>query len=203
MMSALRRTLTGLLLFASLGLVTAARAAEGTPAAAVERLHDALIEVMKDGTKLGYEGRQKHLEPVVRAIFDLPIVAHAMLFSHWKSLSTEQRAAVTDAFTRLAVASLAANFKRYDGERFEVKSNHALRDGRVRVRCDLSESDGEIVKLDYVLHRAVDGWRVTNVWFDGVSERQIRGAEFSSIIRREGFDSLMKRLAATITAMGK
>jgi phospholipid transport system substrate-binding protein len=63
------------------------------------------------------------------------------------------------------------------------------------VRSRLVESDGEVIQLNYRL-RPVDGkWKIIDVYLNGtVSELALRRSEYSSLIQREGFDSLLVAL---------
>ncbi len=47
----------------------------GDPKAIVQSFYDALMETMKQGDQLGFDGRYKKLEPVIRETFDEPVMA--------------------------------------------------------------------------------------------------------------------------------
>ena len=78
------------LLFALLlGVLSQTASADGAEAAAkqtVEKLNTVLIDVMKNAARLGYQGRYKKLEPVVKDVFQFEAVAQIALGSHWKKL---------------------------------------------------------------------------------------------------------------------
>ena len=62
------------------------------------------------------------------------------------------------------------------------------------MRTLLHPSDGEPVRLDYVVQPAQDGWRIANVVANGVSELALRRAEYDAVMAAEGFEALIGRL---------
>ena len=47
---------------------------------------DALVETMKDASRLGVEGRYRKLEPAMRAAFDLPAMTRIAIGPAWTTL---------------------------------------------------------------------------------------------------------------------
>ena len=174
------------------------------PRDTVEKLHSALLSVMQRAAKLGFEGRREVLEPVIKAVFDLPYVARVVLSRrYWNSLSESQQSTMVDTFTRLSVATYAGRFNDYAGERFATVSEQPLRRGRVLVRSELRESDGEVVPLDYILHQVDGEWRIVNVIAEGVSDLSLKRAEYTAVMQQDGFDELMARLEGQIEEQAK
>ena len=79
----------------------------------VDRLNAVLIEVMKGGKQLGFQGRYKKLEPVVKDTFEFEAVSLIALGSHWKKLDVPQKTAFMEKMSDLSVATYAAQFKDY------------------------------------------------------------------------------------------
>lgn len=197
MLTPFRHTVTRLLAAVLLGLLGCAAAAS-TPQARVERLNAALLESMRAGETAGYPGRRAILEPVLREVFDLALIGRLVLGRHGRELEAGQRDAFLARFADMVIATYASRFDGYSGERIDVVEQRELRGGRQLVRTQLTESDGDTVNLDYVLQTDAGRWRVVNVVADGVSDLSVRRAEYAAIIQREGFDELMRRLAAQI-----
>jgi len=176
-----------------------AGAALATPSGArqtVERFHATLLGVMREAATLGYAGRRARLAPAVEASFDLSAISRLVLGRYWKGLDQAQRQRMIAAFTALTVATYAARFDGYSGERFKFVSERDLKRNRVLVRTVLIKQDGDKVRLDYVLHRTGKGWRFINVLADGVSEISIKRADYGAVMRGDGFEALMTKLAA-------
>jgi phospholipid transport system substrate-binding protein len=190
-------------LFALLVRALPARApAESAPAPdaaeaarVVEKLHDALLGVMKEATTLGYEGRYERLSPVIRELFDLPFMAEKSVGRHWKSAGTENQQALVATFSRFTVANFAGRFDGFSGQSFRTLGVEPATYGTVLVRTRLDEPGDEGVALDYRL-RSVDGhWRIVDIYLNGtVSELALRRSEYSALIQREGFKALLAKL---------
>jgi len=175
---------------------------EGAPEAVVEKFHVALLGIMRDAEQLGFEGRCERLSDAMDSLFDTAFMAEKSVGRYWKTATPEERERLITTFQQFSVSNYAGNFDGYDGETFEtldvVDSTH----GTKLVRTRLLAGDGEIVQLNYRL-RPVDGsWKIIDVYLNGtVSELALRRSEYSSLIKREGFDSLLVALNEKIATL--
>lgn len=184
-------------------LVTAlgVRAEEGFVEArkTVDRLNASLIEVMKDAKKLGYQGRYKTLDPVVRESFEFEAVSVLALGTHWKNLDKDQKTAFMEKLTQLSVATYAAQFNGYAGESFRYDSSQYLKNQRVLLRYFLTAPHEKPIKFEYQVHEFNGRWQIINIIVDGISDVALRKAQYTSLIDREGFDSLLEKLSRKIS----
>jgi phospholipid transport system substrate-binding protein len=192
------------ILFISLliGLAALARAEAPTgPEQVVSTLHEALIKAMKEGEKLGYQGRFSLLAPVVDQTHDLDFIARTTLGANWTQLDAEQQRTFSDVFRKLSIGTYAGWFKSYDGERFEFVERQSMPRDQVMVRSKLVQSGGEVTRFDYILRQGKDGWRIINILADGVSDLALKRVEYRAILQRDGFptliDMLKKKLVLT------
>jgi len=160
----------------------------------VEKLHSTLLAVMKDGDKIGYQGRYDQLAPVIKSSFDMPFVSRTVLGKYWETFNSEQRSRFVEAFTQLSIATYAANFDSYSGERFKVISEKEVSGGRILVQTHLIKSDGGKVQLDYLLHRTESEWRVINVIAEGVSDLALKRADYSNFLNNKSLEALIAKL---------
>jgi phospholipid transport system substrate-binding protein len=174
------------------------------PGSVVDRLHATLLGVMKEADDLGYEGRRERLSPVLRSLYDTPFMAEKSVGRHWKTTSEEERQHLLEIFTQFTIANYAGNFDGYSGQSFEILGEEQSTQGTMLVRTRLVEPDGEATQLNYRL-RPVDGeWKIIDVYLNGtVSELALRRSEYSSLIQREGFDSLLVALNQKITNLSE
>jgi phospholipid transport system substrate-binding protein len=173
----------------------AADAPLATPA--IEKLHGVLLDIMKNADSLGYNGRFDRVSPVVGEVFDMQFMASKSVGRHWKTLSPEDQQRWLDLFTKHIAANYAGQFTGYTGEVFETEGEEpSSHDTRV-VHTRLVRPSDEPVQLNYRL-RKVDGhWRIIDIYLNGtVSELALRRSEYSSVLKREGFESLMATIAA-------
>jgi phospholipid transport system substrate-binding protein len=190
------RLLAVFLLLGFTGLGSGAgRAAEPTPSEIVERLNVALIEVMQGAETLGFQGRYQRLAPVLSAAFDFPWMARISAGRHWRALDEVTRGRFVAAFGKLSIATYAARFDGYGGERFEVLGEAPGRRETVLVRNHLVKSDGETVAIDYLLKAREERWRVVDVFLDGkYSELALKRSEYGSVIKNHGMAALIQSL---------
>ncbi len=169
----------------------------------VENLHKTLLLVMKEGNQLGYQGRYDRLAPVITACFDMPFIAKIVLGRFWETFDSEQRSKFVETFSKLSIATYAANFDTYSGEQFKVISEKEVSGGRIQVQTRLIKSDGEPVQLDYLLHRVGSQWRIINVVADGVSDLALKRADYTAFLKTNGLDPLLIKLNEKIVQYSK
>lgn len=184
-------------------LALACSAAAEEPEQVVERLHGSLLEVMRQADEMGYEGRYRHLEPVVGEVFDLPAIARVVLGRHWRELDAEQQARFLAVFEDLTIATYASRFNGYDKEEFRPAGSRELDRGHRLVRTELVEPGGERTQLDYVLRPVEDRWAIINVLANGVSDLSLKRAEYTAVIADRGFDGLLSSLDEQIRAYAR
>lgn len=165
-----------------------------SPEQIVNQLHEALIKAMREGPKLGYQGRYDLLAPVVDQTHDLDFIARTALGANWTQLTAEQQRAFKDVFRKLSIGSYAGWFKSHEGERFEFLERQPMPRDQVMVRTRLVQKGGEPVRFDYVLREGKEGWRIVNVLADGVSDLALKRVEYRAILQRDGFASLIDML---------
>lgn len=169
----------------------------------VENLHKTLLLAMTEGKEIGYQGRYDRLAPVITAGFDMPFIAKIVLGRFWETFDNEQRSKFVETFNRLSIATYAANFDTYSGERFKVISEKEVSGGRILVQTQLIKSDGGQVQLDYLLHRVGSQWRIINVVADGVSDLALKRADYTSFLKSNGLDPLLIKLNEKIAQYSK
>ncbi|MGO8987510.1 MAG: ABC transporter substrate-binding protein [bacterium] len=169
----------------------------------VENLHKTLLLAMKEGKEIGYQGRYDRLAPVITAGFDMPFIAKIVLGRFWETFDNEQRSKFVETFNRLSIATYAANFDTYSGERFKVISEKEVSGGRILVQTQLIKSDGGQVQLDYLLHRVGSQWRIINVVADGVSDLALKRADYTSFLKSNGLDPFLIKLNEKIAQYSK
>jgi phospholipid transport system substrate-binding protein len=190
---------------ASLAVADAETTDAGFPSerAVVDRLHEALLDSMRSAAQSSFEERREVLRAVLFESFDFPFMAEKSAGRYWRDLDGDQRLALTAALTELALSNYAARFNEYDGERFEIVGADAAAYETVLVRSRIVQKGGTVTRLDYRLRSKGAGLaRIVDVFLNGtVSELAMRRAEYSSVIKREGFDVLLAALRERVAAL--
>lgn len=169
----------------------------------VEKFQAELIDVMKNGKKLGYSGRYDKLFEPVSNSHDLTKIARIVVGKEWEKLTSEQQDKLVDVFSRLSVASYAHNFKDYSGEAFAFDSEAELPRAGVVVHSHLTIPDDKPVKFDHQLKEKGDSWLIINIIANGVSDLALKRSEYTTILQREGFDALITKINEKIDNYSK
>jgi phospholipid transport system substrate-binding protein len=173
--------------------VTPAYAASA-PDQAIDVLNAKLLATMKQADALGVQGRYQALAPILSKIYDIPSMTRMAVGPTWDTLQPGQKAALTDAFSRMMIATYAKRFDGFSGEAFKITeiSNRA---SDKMVKTQIIQSNGKPVSINYLMRKSGPDWKVVDVYLDGtISELASRRAEFSSILRSSGPDALIASL---------
>ena len=182
-----------------LGAAALARAADSGASAVVNRLDDTLIDVMKDGQSLGYQGRFQRLQPVMQEVFALDYMAEKSLGQHWSELNEADRATWRKLFGEFTVANYAANFDRFTGQRFDMLGEEASTNDTTLVKTKVISPGTDDVALIYRLKKIGGAWKIIDVFLKGtVSELALRRADYTSAFERNGFAALATMLRGKI-----
>ncbi len=171
----------------------------------VEKLNNTLLEVMKRGKELGYQGRYAFLAPVVKEVYDFKAISKYVLGKHWNTLSLEQKQNFIEKLTEYGIAAYASQFSDYAGEQFKILSEEPFRNRFRVVKSILEVPEDEDVNFVYILRKAGDSWKIIDVRYDGVSDLALKRSQFTEILGKEGFEGLLTKLDEKIAnyARGK
>jgi phospholipid transport system substrate-binding protein len=180
---------------AVLGAASFAEADNSAPADVVNHLNASIIGVLQEAEELGYQGRLARLAPVLDETFDLSYMAHKAVGRQWRELSEEDQQRWRATFEELTSANYAGRFDSYSGQTFEMLGSEPGAKETVLVRTRLVNPAGEDVELSYRLRETEAGWKIIDVYLKGtVSELALRRSEYSSVLKRDGFEALLTSL---------
>ncbi len=168
----------------------------------IETLNATLLEIMQNADSLGYAGRYEKLQPVMTQLYDFALMSRIAAGAYWKKLDDGKKAQLTDAFSRMSIATYAARFDGYSGEKFEIVSaKKSVRDTML-VKTRLIKSDGTPIALNYLTKPRDGDWRIIDVFLDArFSELARLRADYTAVIKRQGFDKLISTIEAKIAGM--
>jgi phospholipid transport system substrate-binding protein len=168
---------------------------ENVSSTVVDKFYGKLIDVMKQGSKLGFDGRYQKLEPAIKDAFNLPLMTKLAVGSAWSLATEEERRQLIKAFSDFSVANYANQFKDFNGETFVVVGTDQAINGYI-VKSKLTPKDADAVELNYLVQKDEQGqWRIVDVFLNGsISELAARRSEFTSIAKRDGIPALVNSL---------
>jgi phospholipid transport system substrate-binding protein len=175
---------------------TAAPSAASGATGVIQNFNDTLLNVMKQATTLGYDGRYKKLQPAIQQTFDVPFMTRIVVGPTWNSWTQQQRDSITDAFGKFIVATYARRFDGYGGESFVVDGSQPSGTGMV-VQTHLNRPHDSPVTINYLMRQSGGSWKAVDVFLTGsISELATRRSEFASVLERGGYDALLSELQA-------
>lgn len=163
-----------------------------SPEFLISQFHDVLLETMKNAESLGITGRYERLEPVLTETFHMASMIQIASGSFWRKATEKQREELTRAFSRLTIATYAAQFDGYSGQLFETLGTKAGPQNTKLVETVLRDPTGSDVELVYVLRQIKGQWQAIDVLLDtGISELARKRSEYRQTLKNGGVEKLL------------
>jgi phospholipid transport system substrate-binding protein len=195
-----RRAFTAAALAAALagipaGIPGAAAADASEPAGVIQSLYDTLLDTMKNGPALGFQGRYEKLEPALHQAFDIATMCKIAIGPAWTSMPTDKKNALLIAFDKYLISTYAARFRKFSGTQFSVGDAKPAPGDRVLVETKIVKADGEPIELNYLMRKNDAGWQVIDIYLAGaISQLTQMRSDFSEPLHKGGVDALIQQL---------
>ncbi len=163
-----------------------------SPTNTIDKLHGVFLDVMKNATELGFDGRLARLREIVGTTFDLEFMALKVLGPDRKNLVAGESRRWVESFSGLLLSNYARRFVGWSGQSFESIAEEPAPRETIVVRTRLVRPNDEDVKLDYRLRHTPSGWKIIDVYSNGnVSELALRRSEFAAPFKQHGISRLI------------
>jgi ABC-type transport system involved in resistance to organic solvents, auxiliary component len=196
-MTRLRRSLSVLftaLLLLSGGAPTAFGQGESATAAEIRQMleqRDQEIKSILSETDDYTAEQRAQLKELVNGVIDFRVMGQRALGPHWEDLDEGQRDEFVSVFREVVRAQSMGDLGVYNSavtyDQIDVQRDSAF----VRTQTTY---EGRTTAVEYVLERREDEWRAEDIIIDGVSTVEGYARSFQTVVRKRGFDSLMKSL---------
>lgn len=115
---------------------------------------------------------------------------------HWKDATNEQKQALVTEFRNMLVRTYTKAFTVYRDQTVEVKPFKMAADAtEVTVKTTINKPGAPPVPVDYEMAKTADGWKVFDVYIEGVSMASSYRGTFDTQIQQNGIDGLIKMLS--------
>lgn len=153
---------------------------------------DQQIKSILRGSDGGYTSQQRaRLKELINGVIDFRVMAQQALGPHWEDLSETQRTEFVDVFREVVRAQSMSDLGVYNSEvtydQIQVQGDSAFVQTKTKY-------EGRTTPVEYVLERRAEEWRAEDIIIDGVSTAEGYARSFQNIIRKHGFEALMKSL---------
>ena len=183
----------------SLVLATAT-AQELGPEELVKKVTADVLEAVKNDKDLAAGNREKALklaEEKVLPHVDFDEATRLAVGRSWNQASAEQKKRLTAEFRRMLVRTYSSAISAYQGQTMKVMPVRMKPgDTEATVRNQYIRPGAKPVQIDYTMHKTDGGWKIYDIVVEGVSLVITYRSEFDAVVKQEGIDGLIKRIAA-------
>ncbi len=175
-------------------------AQEMKPDELVKKVTDEVLAAVKSDKQLAAGDKQKALklaEEKVLPHIDFEEATRLAVGRAWREASKEQKGELTTEFRRMLVRTYSSAISAYEGQTMKVQPVH-MKPGETDVTVHnqyIRPGGGKPVQLDYQMHKTPDGWKIYDIIVEGVSLVLTYRSEFDAVVKQQGVDGLIKRLA--------
>ena len=128
--------------------------------------------------------------------FDFEKVARLVLGRAWRTASDEQKKEFIVEFRTLLLKTYAVALSKYKDQKIEFKPTRMLdTDEIVIVKSEIIQGGAQPIRVNYALSKRTGKWLVFDIVIEGVSLVTNYRSQFSSEIRKNGIDTLIKKLS--------
>ena len=168
-------------------------AAEQGPTGQLQPIIDGVIAILTDDTLKGeahkIERRKKIME-IVSTGFDFREMSRRVLGSTWNTISAEDKDKFTAQMTKLLENVYVGKLESYSGEKVEFVAER-IKGKRAQVTT-IIEHEGAKLPVHYIMQQERETWMVYDINIEGVSLIKNYMEQFSSILRTEQYEGLVK-----------
>jgi phospholipid transport system substrate-binding protein len=183
------------------GLLWAETEQEQAIQAPVNELHSALLQIMENAETESFQDRYDLIEEIVVQNFNSPLIAKVILSRYWKTLDEQSQTDFINLFNRLTISTYVDRFDSFSGETFKYIAIEQMKKNRYMVKTKFVLTDDDPVSFNYIVQNNADTWKIISVIANGINDLSLKRADYSSVIKEQGFDALIARLKAKISAL--
>jgi phospholipid transport system substrate-binding protein len=174
-------------------------AEEKSPEALVKQVTAEVLDALKSDKQLASGDRQRVLqlaEEKVLPHIDFEEATRLAVGRSWAQATPEQKKKLTSEFRKMLVRVYSNAIQPYEGQTIQVAPvRMKAGDTEATVHNTFVRSGGKGVGFDYSMRKTEQGWKIYDIVVEGVSLVLTYRSEFDSVVRQEGVDGLIKRLA--------
>lgn len=173
-------------------------AAETPPDVLARTTTQEVLTILKQDKELQTGNLSKVYQLVEAKIlpnFDFNRMTQLVIGKHWPRATAQQKQALVTEFRNLLVRTYSSSLTAFTNQTVEFKSLKLKPDDvDVTVHSEINQPGGQPIAIDYSMYKTAFGWKIYDVTIDGVSLVTNYRSSFSSTIRQNGIDGLIKTL---------
>lgn len=180
-------------------LASSAWAQQPAPDELVQKITDEVLAAIKSDKQLAAGDKEKAIklaEEKVLPYVDFEQATRLAVGRAWREATPEQRKRLIAEFRNMLVRTYSNAISAYQGQTLKVLPQRGKQDPEETVvRTQFIRAGGPPLPIDFTMHKTGDTWKVYDITVEGVSLVITYRSEFDAIVKQEGIDGLIKRLA--------
>src|SRR5512134_69708 len=179
--------------------ILAAAAQELGPEDLVKKVTQEVLDAIKSDKQLAAGDKRRAIklaEEKVLPHVDFEEATRLAVGRSWAQATPEQRKKLVTEFRNMLVRTYSNAITAYEGQTMKVMPVRMKPgDTDVTVHNQFIRPGGKPVLLDYSMRKTDSGWKIYDIVVEGVSLVLTYRSEFDAVVKQEGIDGLIKRLA--------
>ena len=174
-------------------------AQELVPDQLVQKITEEVLAAIKSDKQLAAGDKQKAMklaEEKVLPYIDFEDATRLAVGRSWSQATPEQKTRLVAEFRNMLVRTYSNAIQAYQGQTLKVLPSRGEPKGdEATVRTQFVRAGGQPLPIDFQMRKTEKGWRVFDISVEGVSLVLTYRSEFDAVVKQEGIDGLIKRLA--------
>ena len=184
---------------AGAALALNAWAQEVAPDQLVQKITDEVLAAIKSDKQLAAGDKQKALklaEEKVLPYIDFEQATRLAVGRAWSQASAEQKQKLVNEVRNMLVRTYSNAIEAYQGQTLKVLPARGKQDPEdTTVRTQFIRAGGQPLPIEFHMRQTDKTWKVYDIVVEGVSLVMTYRSEFDAVVKQEGIDGLIKRLA--------
>jgi phospholipid transport system substrate-binding protein len=166
----------------------------------VQKITDEILAAIKSDKDLAAGDKQKAVklaEEKVLPYIDFEQATRLAVGRAWRQATPEQQKRLVTEFRNMLVRTYSNAISAYQGQTLKVLPSRGKTDPEeTTVRTQFVRAGGQPLPIDFTMHQKDGTWKVYDIVVEGVSLVMTYRSEFDAVVKQEGIDGLIKRLAS-------
>ncbi len=179
-----------------------AQAAADPATVPIDQFYAVLLTVMKAGKRTPFPQRVQMLTPAVDAAFDLAGILRVSVGAYWSSLPPAQQQALLAVFRTYTICNYVSSFHSYKNRVIYVAPTTRPVGSERVVTTTITKTNGDALRIDYVMRNEDAGWKVVDVLLDGtISRVAVQRSDFASLVTSGNASQLIATLKSKVNVL--
>jgi phospholipid transport system substrate-binding protein len=189
-----------------LAFVASAKAQDLGPEQLVQKITEEVLTAIKSDKQLAAGDKAKAMklaEEKVLPYIDFEEATRLAVGRAWSQANPEQKKKLVSEFRNMLVRTYSNAIESYQGQTLKVLPSRGRQQNaqdEATVRAQFVRAGGQPLPLEFQMRKTGQDWKVYDIAVEGISLVLTYRSEFDSVVKQEGVDGLVKRLAQKNTA---